>query len=166
MSDEGLVINSVVLHPQRPDRIILGIEGDGVYVSNDRGQTFQRTSAGLHNLRITTVVADPFEKDRVYASVVFGGAASGIYRSDDAGRTWAKASHTALPEVHHPHHRRGSRRRGEVPGRYGEGLFWSSDAQEWTQAEPSSFPIRFDKIVRFNRTALVRRNRRGSVHLA
>ena len=33
VSDEGLVINSIVLHPQRPERIVLGIEGDGVYVS-------------------------------------------------------------------------------------------------------------------------------------
>jgi photosystem II stability/assembly factor-like uncharacterized protein len=152
LSDEGLVINSVVLHPQRPDRIILGIEGDGVYVSNDRGQSFQRTSDGLHNLRITTIAPDPFEKNRVYAAVVFGGAASGIYRSDDAGKTWAKASHTALPEVLSL--TIATEADAEVKFLAGteKGVFWSSDAQEWTQAEPSSFPIRFDKIVRFNRT--------------
>jgi photosystem II stability/assembly factor-like uncharacterized protein len=152
VTDENLVINSVVLHPQRPNRIILGIEGDGVYVSNDRGQSFQRTSDGLHNLRITTIAPDPFQKDRVYAAVVFGGNASGIYRSDDAGKTWARASRTPLPEVLSM--TIATEADAEVKFMAGteKGLFWSSDAQEWTQAEPSSFPIRFDKVVRFNRS--------------
>lgn len=152
VTDENLVVNSVVLHPQRPNRIILGIEGDGVYVSNDRGQSFQRTSDGLHNLRITTIAPDPFTKDRVYAAVVFGGNASGIYRSDDAGRTWARASHTPLPEVLSM--TIATEADAEVKFMAGteKGLFWSTDAQEWTQAEPSSFPIRFDKVVRFNRS--------------
>jgi photosystem II stability/assembly factor-like uncharacterized protein len=152
VTDENLVINSVVLHPQRPNRIILGIEGDGVYVSNDRGQSFQRTSDGLHNLRITTIAPDPFQKDRVYAAVVFGGNASGIYRSDDAGKTWARASRTPLPEVLSM--TIATEADAEVKFMAGteKGLFWSTDAQEWTQAEPSSFPIRFDKVVRFNRS--------------
>ncbi len=151
VSDEGLVVNSIVLHPQRRDRIVLGIEGDGVYVSHDRGRTFTRTSDGLHNLRITTVVPDPFEKNRIFAAVVFGGAASGIYRSDDAGRTWAKASRTALPEVLTI--AIASEADAEVKFLAGteKGFFWSNDGTEWTQAEPSGFPIRVDKIQRFNR---------------
>jgi photosystem II stability/assembly factor-like uncharacterized protein len=152
ITDESLVINSVVIHPQRPDRIILGIEGDGVYVSHDKGTTFTRTSDGLHNLRITTVAPDPFKKDRIYAAVVFGGAASGIYRSDDAGKTWERASRTALPEVLSL--TIATEADAEVKFMAGteKGFFWSNDAQEWTQAEPSGFPIRVDKIVRFNRS--------------
>jgi photosystem II stability/assembly factor-like uncharacterized protein len=151
VSDAGLVINSIVLHPERPKRIVLGIEGDGVYVSQDRGQTYERSSAGLQNLRITTVAPDPFTKDRVYAAVVFGGAASGIYRSDDAGKTWAKASQTVLPEVLSL--TIASEADADVKFLAGteKGFFWSNDAAQWTQAEPSAFPIRVDKIVRFNR---------------
>jgi photosystem II stability/assembly factor-like uncharacterized protein len=152
MSDEGLVINSIVLHPQRPQRIILGVEGDGVYVSNDRGQTYKRTSDGLHNLRITTIAPDPFQKNRVFAAVVFGGAASGIYRSDDAGKTWAKASRTALPEVLSLSIATEADAEVKFLAGTEKGIFWSRDGEEWTQAEPSSFPIRFEKVVRFNRT--------------
>jgi photosystem II stability/assembly factor-like uncharacterized protein len=150
-SDAGLVINSIVLHPERPKRIVLGIEGDGVYVSHDRGKSYERSSAGLQNLRITTVVPDPFEKERVYASVVFGGAASGIYRSDDAGKTWAKVSQIALPEVLTL--TVASEADADVKFIAGteKGFFWSNDAAQWTQAPPSDFPIRVDKIVRFNR---------------
>lgn len=152
VSDEGLVINSIVLHASRPNRIILGIEGDGVYVSTDRGATFTRSSDGLHNLRITTIAPDPFEKNRVFAAVAFGGAASGIYRSDDAGRTWTKASRTPLPEVLSLVI--ASEADADVKFIAGteKGFFTSSDGQEWTQSEPASFPIRVQKIVRFNRS--------------
>jgi len=152
VSDEGLVVNSIVLHPQRPQRIVLGIEGDGVYTSNDRGRTFERSSGGLHNLRITAVAPDPFEKNRVYAAVAFGGQASGIYRSDDAGKTWAKSSRTLLPELLSLEI--ASEADAEVKFVAGteKGFFWSNDAEEWTQAEPSSFPIRVEKVLRFNRT--------------
>ena len=151
VSDAGLVINSIVLHPDRPKRIVLGIEGDGVYVSHDRGQSYERSSAGLQNLKITTMIPDPFTKDRVYAAVVFGGAASGIYRSDDAGRTWAKASQTALPAVLSLAIATEADADVKFLAGTEKGFFWSNDAVEWTQAEPAAFPIRVDKIVRFNR---------------
>jgi photosystem II stability/assembly factor-like uncharacterized protein len=152
VTDESLVINSVVLHPQRPNRIVLGIEGDGVYLSEDRGKSFVRTSEGLHNLRITTLVPDPFVKERVYAAVVFGGAASGIYRSNDAGKSWERASKTPLPEVLSL--AIASETDADVKFLAGteKGFFWSTDGENWTQSEPSSFPIRVDKVVRFNRT--------------
>jgi photosystem II stability/assembly factor-like uncharacterized protein len=152
VSDEGLVVNSVVLHAARPNRIILGIEGDGVYVSNDRGATFNRSSDGLRNLRITTIAPDPFEKNRVYAAVAFGGAASGIYRSDDAGRTWEKASHNALPEVLSLVIASEADADLKFIAGTEKGFFWSNDGEEWTQSEPSSFPIRVQKVVRFNRS--------------
>ncbi len=152
VSEEGLVVNTIVLHPQRPDRIVLGIEGDGVYVSSDRGKSFQRSSDGLHNLRITTIAPDPFEKNRVYAAVAFGGQASGIYRSDDAGKTWTKSSRTALPEVLSIEIAAEADADVKFVAGTEKGFFWSNDAQEWTQAEPASFPIRVDKVLRFNRT--------------
>lgn len=151
VSDTGLVINSIVLHPQRPNRIVLGVEGDGVYVSNDRGKTFKRTSAGLFNLRIATIAADPFQRNRVYAAVVFGGQASGIYRSNDAGSTWERASKNQLPEVLSLAIATESDAEVKFLAGTEKGFFWSNDGEEWTQAEPSSFPIRVDRIVRFNR---------------
>lgn len=152
VSDEGLVINSVVLHAQRPGRIILGIEGDGVYVSNDRGKTFVRSSEGLYNVRVTTMAPDPFERNRIYASVVFGGASSGIYRSNDAGRTWERASKGLLPEVLSLTIASDADAEVKFIAGTEKGFFWSGDGETWVQAEPSSFPIRVDKVVRFNRS--------------
>ncbi len=150
VSNEDLVVNSIVLHPQRPDRVIIGIEGDGVYVSDDRARTFTRSSDGLHNLRITTIVPDPATKDRVYAAVAFGGAASGIYRSDDAGRTWTRVSTTKLPEVLSLTIASEEEADPKFVAGTEKGFFWSNDATEWTQAAPSSFPIRVNKLLRYN----------------
>ncbi|GAC1430154.1 MAG: hypothetical protein NVSMB68_02420 [Thermoanaerobaculia bacterium] len=152
VSSEEMVVNSIVLHAQRPDRVILGIEGDGVYVSNDRAKTFTRASEGLHNLRITSLVPDPKQKDRVLASVAFGGTASGIYQSDDAGRSWTRLSRTRLPEVLSM--TIAAEPDAEVKYLAGteKGFFWSENATDWTQAEPASSPVRVNKILRFNRT--------------
>jgi len=149
ISDESMVINSIVLHPERPNRLILGIEGDGVYVSEDSGKTYSRSSDGLRNLSITSVAADPVEKNRVYAAVVFGGAASGIYESNDAGVTWKKLSTKTMPEVLSLNITDDAEARF-VAGTE-KGFFFSADGAEWTQAPPSNRPIRVDRIVRFSK---------------
>jgi hypothetical protein len=129
--------------------VILGVEGDGVYLSNDNAKTFTRTCDGLRNLTITSIAADPVVPKNVYAAVAFGGASSGIYHSKDAGVTWAKLAPNDLPPVlslvvtENPE-------TTFVAGTE-KGFFWSSDGATWTQAPPSASPIRVDKVLRFNK---------------
>jgi photosystem II stability/assembly factor-like uncharacterized protein len=148
ISDESLVVNTIALHPQRPNRIILGVEGDGVYISEDEGKSFARSCDGLRNLTITTIAGDPKIEKRVYAAVAFGGASTGIYQSDDAGEGWKKLSTTALPQVLSL----AVSENDEVKFVAGteKGFFWSTDGIEWTQAAPASFPIRVDKVLHYN----------------
>jgi photosystem II stability/assembly factor-like uncharacterized protein len=149
VSDEDLVVNTIGLHPQRPGRIILGVESDGVYVSNDGGKTFERSCQGLRNLTVTSVAVEPAEPKHVYAAVAFGGISSGIYESSDAGESWKKLSTTKLPSV------LSLAVSGDAEVKFvagtEKGFFWSSDGAEWTQAQPANAPIRVDRIVRFNR---------------
>ncbi len=152
VSDESLVVNSVALDPQRPDRIILGVEGDGIYVSEDRGKTFTRSCDGLRNLTITSVAADPVVEKRVYASVVFGGASNGIYESEDAGVTWKKLATTDVPQVLSLVVTEDEEMKF-IAGTE-KGFYWSSNGSEWTQAAPSNAPLRVDKVVRYNKLRL------------
>ena len=152
VSDEGLVVNQIAMHPQRPSRIVLGVEGDGVYVSEDNARTFTRSCEGLYNLQITTIAADPSIRNRVYASVVFGGAASGIYKSDDGGVTWARLSTTHLPEVLSIAIADETDLDTRLIAGTERGFFWSSDGVEWTQAAPVNTPVRVAKVLRFNKT--------------
>jgi len=101
-------------------------------------------------VRISTVVADPVLKDRAYAAVSFGGAASGIYVSNDAGKSWSKLSTTKLPEVLSLVISDDRDAETRFVAGTDKGFFWSSDGKEWTQSAPSAFPIRVEKIVRFN----------------
>ncbi len=149
VSDEELVVNNIALHPQRPGRIILGVESDGVYRSEDNGKTFARSCEGLRNLTVTSIAVDPAAAKHVYAAVAFGGVSSGIYESGDAGQSWKKISTTKLPAV------LSLSVNDDLDVRFvagtEKGFFWSSDAAEWTQSAPSNAPIRVDKVVRFNR---------------
>ena len=150
ISPDSLVINSIALTAARPQRILLATEGDGVYVSDDAGKTYRRSSTGLYNVRVTAVVPDPIERDRLYAAVVFGNAASGVYVSEDGGEAWARLSTTRIPEVlsllvqedTDPRFIAGTEK----------GFYWSDDGREWTLAEPILLPVRVNKIVRYNKT--------------
>jgi photosystem II stability/assembly factor-like uncharacterized protein len=150
VSNEDLVISSVVLDARRPRRVIIGVEGDGVYVSGDNAATFERRSEGLHNLRITSVVADAVEKERVYAAVANAGTASGIYRSDDAGRNWTRINSKTLPEVLSLAIASDPQTEPRFLAGTESGFYWSNDGAEWTQSAPVHIPLRANKIVRFN----------------
>lgn len=152
ISDESMVITSVGLHPSRPGRIILGTEGDGVYLSRDDGKTFTRASNGLYNVRVASVVADSSVRDRLYATVYFGGSSSGFYQSSNGGEAWQKLNTTKLPEILSFVVQPDSDTR-LVAGTE-RGFYWSSDGVEWTQAEPSFAPVRVQKVLRYNRTRL------------
>jgi photosystem II stability/assembly factor-like uncharacterized protein len=155
VSSEDLVINSIAMHPQRPGRVVIGVEGDGVYVSDDDAKSFARSSDGLYDVKITSIVPDPSKKDRVYASVVFGGAASGLYRSNDGGATWERASAaTKLPEVLSLDIARDAEGDPKFVAGTERGFFYSNDGTEWTQSAPVNLPLRVDKVVRFNANRL------------
>jgi photosystem II stability/assembly factor-like uncharacterized protein len=149
VSNEELVVNTIALHPQRPERVVLGVESDGVYVSNDNGKTFTRSCDGLRNLTVTSIAAEPASPKHVYAAVAFGGVSSGIYESTDAGESWKKISTTKLPEILSLVRTDDA----EVQFLAGteKGFFWSMNGVEWTQSAPANAPIRVDKVVRFNR---------------
>ncbi len=145
ISDDTLVVNAIGVTPERPDRIVLGTEGDGIYVSNDGGASFARSSNGLYNVRSTALVGDPEVANRLWAAVVFGNAASGVYRSNDSGATWQKVSETRLPEVLTLVAQKAPNAR-LVAGTE-KGFFWSDDGVTWTVADPL-VPLRVEKIVR------------------
>lgn len=78
-----LSIHTVVYHPRRPERVLLGTEGSGVWVSVDGAATFRRAARGMTNLRVTSLAAGPGE---LLAAVNHAGPVSGIHRSTDGGR--------------------------------------------------------------------------------
>jgi hypothetical protein len=66
-------------------RVMAGTEQDGVLLSTDGGTSWQRSSAGLLDLRVTAIALSPgFAVDRT----AFAGTASGVYMTRNGGRSW------------------------------------------------------------------------------
>lgn len=77
----------------RPWTIRSGGPGSGLWKSTDGGSTWHRLREGLPKLMGNTAVSvSPVDPNRVYAMIeaVHGG----IFRSDDAGRTWRRVNHS------------------------------------------------------------------------
>jgi hypothetical protein len=70
------------------------VGGGGVFRSNDLGDTFVRLSgngsSGLPDETVSSLVADPGNRNRFYAAVASPSPTGnqGVYRSDDGGVTW------------------------------------------------------------------------------
>jgi photosystem II stability/assembly factor-like uncharacterized protein len=74
-------LHGIAITPERPERIIVGVEHGGLLVSKDHGASWQDVMPGadLHRVSI-----DPADPDRVYA-----GAGHGLFVSEDGGQTWS-----------------------------------------------------------------------------
>lgn len=87
----GGTVISLAADPHSPDHLFLGTADGHVFYSGDEGQHWQilsRIGTGQDDV-ITHIIVDPRDGNRLYASswTLYSGG-GGVYRSDDAGRTW------------------------------------------------------------------------------
>ncbi len=84
---EGQSVRSVFLPSQASSAglVLVGTFGGGVYISEDRGQTWRAGKSGLKDLNVRAVAADPDVPQLFYAAT----STSGFYRSKDGGQSWA-----------------------------------------------------------------------------
>jgi photosystem II stability/assembly factor-like uncharacterized protein len=94
VGDPGISIQSIAYHPSRPERLILGTEGSGVWISEDGGATLRPSSAGMINTRVSAFAQIGKE---LMIAVNHAGPFSGVYSSRDGGRTFPDFS--PLPAV-------------------------------------------------------------------
>jgi photosystem II stability/assembly factor-like uncharacterized protein len=88
MTSLRMVINSIAIHPDRPDRVLLGTDDNGVLISVDGGEGYDPSNAGFINRQVRAVVADKAQPGRVYAGVIFDRVNGGLFISEDGGVTW------------------------------------------------------------------------------
>jgi hypothetical protein len=85
-----LAVLALAHHPARPERILAGTEGAGIWVSTDGGETLSPRPVATINVRVPTLAA---AGDSVFAALSHAGLFSGLYRSPDGG-----VSFEPLPE--------------------------------------------------------------------
>ena len=89
-------VHSICVDPERPENMVVAVSAGGVYRSEDGGETWQPTNAGVradnlpdpvpetgHNVH--RVIMHPRVPQRLYRQCY-----SGTYRSDDGARSWVE----------------------------------------------------------------------------
>jgi photosystem II stability/assembly factor-like uncharacterized protein len=99
----------VAVHPDRPERVLVGTSDSGVWHSTDGAGSFERVGAETLHDRVTSLAANPRDPDELWA----GTEPSAVYRSTDGGRTWTEregltgldsAASWSFPPRPHTHH--------------------------------------------------------------
>lgn len=84
-----LEINSISVHPSRPETIYIGTNNYGVMVSYDSGKTFVPTNGGYSGRFANSIVADREMPNRIYAATINTATGGGfLFASTDNGQTW------------------------------------------------------------------------------
>jgi photosystem II stability/assembly factor-like uncharacterized protein len=84
-----LEINSIAVHPSRPDMVYIGTNNYGVMVSSDGGKTFTPTNGGFSGRFANAILADREIPNRIYASTINTATGGGfLFVSNDNGESW------------------------------------------------------------------------------
>jgi photosystem II stability/assembly factor-like uncharacterized protein len=94
----GLCLHTILLDPQKPNRITIAISAAGAFRSDDAGKTFKPINSGLRNdylpdprpeigFCVHDIVLHPAKPNTLFMQLHQGG---GAYRSDNSGDTWTE----------------------------------------------------------------------------
>jgi photosystem II stability/assembly factor-like uncharacterized protein len=95
-------INAIAVSPSDPQVVLLGAATGGVWRSADGGQTFAPTSDNQVDLAVGAIAFARSDPSIVYAGMGDLGNAyigTGVLKSLDGGRTWARVSNSTLPPM-------------------------------------------------------------------
>jgi len=81
VSRESLVVSALDVDGTT-GRLYVGSEGEGAFYSDDGGTTLTRGSVGLAEGRVSDLVPDPNDPDRVYFFRAYGGEESGVWEAE------------------------------------------------------------------------------------
>ncbi|MFN2513031.1 MAG: YCF48-related protein [Pyrinomonadaceae bacterium] len=95
-----LEINSITVHPSRPETIYIGTNNYGVMVSHDSGKSFLPTNAGYSGRFANTIVADREMPNRIYTATINTATGGGfLFVSNDNGQSWRPSMRNMPPRL-------------------------------------------------------------------
>ncbi len=95
-----LEINSIAVHPSRPQTIYIGTNNYGVMVSYDGGKNFAPTNSGYSGRFANVIVADREMSNRIYAATINTTTGGGfLFASTDNGETWRPSMRNMPPRL-------------------------------------------------------------------
>ena len=90
MTGAEVIVNDVFVDPRDPNHVLLATDRGGVIVSQDAGQTFAASNAGISERKVEALLVDPADPRRIFVGVVNDKTFGGVFVSSDGGRNWAQ----------------------------------------------------------------------------
>jgi photosystem II stability/assembly factor-like uncharacterized protein len=95
-----LEINSITVHPSRPQTIYIGTNNYGVMVSYDGGKNFAPTNGGYSGRFANVIVPDRETPNRIYAATINTTTGGGFFfLSTDNGESWRPSMRSMPPRL-------------------------------------------------------------------
>ncbi|HET9426122.1 MAG TPA: hypothetical protein VFO55_12175 [Gemmatimonadaceae bacterium] len=113
--ENSQTLGRVLVHPRDPNTVWIAVGGNlygpsddrGVWMSTNGGNTWTKTLFVDNNTSATEIAIDPanpnhllaamYQRQRTAWGFAGGGPGSGLYESNDGGRTWKKQTGNGLP---------------------------------------------------------------------
>src|SRR5262249_6402148 len=92
LTSKSLVIRSVVVTPDKPERVVIATDDFGGRVSENLGDLFKDSNDGFIHLHILAILPDASERGRILASVYHDGSGGSVFLSKDGGTSWDPSS--------------------------------------------------------------------------
>jgi len=92
MTAANVVINDVLVDPQRPSHVLLATDRGGVLSSDDGGATFMASNRGFTHRQAAALLVDREDSSVVYAGLLSDKEFGGVFISRDGGRKWKQLS--------------------------------------------------------------------------
>jgi photosystem II stability/assembly factor-like uncharacterized protein len=92
LTSKTLVIRSIVVTPDNPNRVIIGTDDFGVRVSENLGGDFNDSNTGFIHRHVLAIMPDATENGRLLASVFHDGSGGSVFASSDGGESWRSSS--------------------------------------------------------------------------
>ncbi|HEU4389655.1 MAG TPA: hypothetical protein VFV34_17755, partial [Blastocatellia bacterium] len=92
LTSKSCVIRAIVVHPDKPNRVIIATDDYGVRISENLGDDFTEANAGFIHRHVLEIMPDVTERGRILASVFHDGSAGSLFLSTDSGESWQNSS--------------------------------------------------------------------------
>ncbi|MEK6325784.1 MAG: YCF48-related protein [Acidobacteriota bacterium] len=92
LTSKTLVIRSIVVTPDKPDRVLIATDDVGVRVSENLGDDFRESNTGFIHRHVLAIMPDAAERGRLLASVFHDGSGGSVFVSSDGGQSWLSSS--------------------------------------------------------------------------
>ncbi len=88
-TSKALEINSIAVHPDEPNKVLIATNNYGVMISNDGGKNFAQYNGNFTSRMMLSLVPDVERPNRLYATTNNTAGGGGfVFVSDDGGQTW------------------------------------------------------------------------------